>query len=238
VIPLTGVAQSYEFFELVGTVSDLGAAALPETADYQQWSAVRTIEAQFPDVLVVEGILVFPRMGYAVDLQAVDQHNRRSEDLRLQLMVNRPTEPTTQVPTTVIARFQTQPDTPYKTVTILPDGPTIPVETTVFCGSPSAEQNGQQLKVEATLSLPEGDYQVGLRRALPQGKNPKDLWLQLTVSEPIPPPAKRPRKIDVLYQETSDILYEEVFILPNRISIAVSNDIFIPLPPQNPGPAN
>jgi hypothetical protein len=152
-------------------------------------------------------------MGYAVDLQAVDQHNRRSEDLRLQLMVNRPTEPTTQVPTTVIARFQTQPDTPYKTVTILPDGPTIPVETTVFCGSPSAEQNGQQLKVEATLSLPEGDYEVGLRRALPQGKNPKNLWLQLTVSEPIPPPAKRPRKIDVLYQETSDILYEEVFIL-------------------------
>lgn len=237
VIPLTGVAQSYEFLELVGTVSDPGAAELPETADYQQWSAVRTVEAQFPDVLAVEGILVFPRTGYAVDLQAADQQNRRSEDLRLQLTVNRPTEPTAEVPTTVIARYQTQPDTPYKTVTILSDGPTIPVETTVFCGSPSAEQKGQQLKVEATLSLPEGDYEVGLRRAVPQGKNPKDLWLQLTVREPIPPPTKRLKQIEVRYEETSDVFYEKVIILPNRISIAVSDDIFIPLP-ENPGPAS
>jgi hypothetical protein len=60
VIPLTGVAQSYEFFELVGTVSVPGAADLPETADYQQWSAVRTIEAQFPDELEVEGVWCSP----------------------------------------------------------------------------------------------------------------------------------------------------------------------------------
>ena len=126
---------------------------------------MRTIDAErSDDLLEVEGILVFPRTGYAVELKAYPEQ-RRPGDLQLYLTVKRPAEPTTEVPTTAVARYQTRRGgTPYRTVTIS-DGPTIPVETTVLCRSGRAEQDGRQLKVRATVSLPGGGYDVALRRA-------------------------------------------------------------------------
>ena len=73
----SGIRESYEYFELTGTVSVPGAPDLPEAPLDQHWSAVWTMEAQGPDELVVEGILVFPRADYAVDLQPVGRRTPR-----------------------------------------------------------------------------------------------------------------------------------------------------------------
>jgi hypothetical protein len=149
----SGIRESYELFELAGTVSVPGAPDPPEAPLDQHWSAVWTMEAQGPDELVVEGILVFPRAEYAVDLQPVGSPHS-SKNLRLQLTIRRrPEAPTAEVPTTVVARFKMRPIRDHETVTILPEGPKIPVETTVFCGKGSAQQDGRQLKVEASLSV-------------------------------------------------------------------------------------
>ena len=58
---------------------------------------------------------------------------------------------------------------------------------------------------------------------MPQGRNRNDLWLQLTVREPSSPPVvKQPSLIDVRYQETSDLRYETVTVLPSRIALHVT----------------
>ena len=67
------------------------------------------------------------------------------------------------------------------------------------------------------------------RRAVPQGKDPKDLWLELVVRKPTPPAANQ-RQIVVRYEETSDIAYKTVTIFPNRAAIPVTV-------PENPSPA-
>jgi hypothetical protein len=222
-VPL--VTESYELFELSGTVSLPGAPDLPRTANDQQWSAVRTIDPErSEDLLEVEGILVFSRTGYSVELKAHPEQPRPG-DLQLNLTAKGPAEPTTEVPTTVVVRYETPPGRrPYRTVTISPDGPTIPVEPTAVWRRGSAEQDGRQLKVEASVALPRGSYELALRRAVPQGRNRNDLWLQLTVQEPTPPPTK-PRQIEVhrvRYEETSDLRYETVTILPNRATLPVT----------------
>ena len=99
----SGIAQSYELFELAGTVSVPGAPDPPEAPLDQHWSAVWTMEAQGPDELVVEGILVFLRADYAVDLQPVGSPHS-SKNLRLQLTIRRPEAPSAEVPTTVVAQ--------------------------------------------------------------------------------------------------------------------------------------
>lgn len=224
----SGIAQSYELFKLAGTVSVPGAPDPPKAPLDQHWSAVWTMEAQGPDELVVEGILVFPRADYAVDLQPVGSP-QASKNIRLQLTIRRPEKPTAEVPTTVVARFKMRPVRDHETVTIQPEGPKIPIETTVFCGKRSAQQDGRQLKVEARLSVPPRGLEVGLRRAVPQGKDPKDLWLELVVRKPTPPAANQ-RQIVVRYEETSDIAYKTVTIFPNRAAIPVTV-------PENPSPA-
>jgi hypothetical protein len=218
-----GVLQSYELFELAGTVSRAGAPEPPETAVSEQWSAVRTIDDQDRgnrDTLEVEGLLVFPRTGYTVGLQeAVHHHPRRSGELPLELTVNPPDGATDQTPTTVVARYTTKTTTRYRTVTIVPNGPRFPVEVTVSCRPLRATQDGRQLRVEAILWVPKGDYQVGLRRAVPQSRDPRDLWLQLTVREPATPPGfKASQRVEVGYEESSDVTYDRVTILPNRVA--------------------
>lgn len=117
-------------------------------------------------------------------------------------------------------------------MTIVPDGPTIPVETTVFCGDRKATQGGrtgkEQLSVEATFLVPQGGYQVELRRAERQGRNPKDLWLQVVVREPDGPVVKQPTKLVARYEEESGLFYDTVTILPNRAGIEVDHGIFRP----------
>jgi hypothetical protein len=221
----SGIRESYELFELTGTVRVPGAPDLPEAPLDQHWSAVWTMETQGPDELVVEGILVFPWADFAVDLQPVGSP-QASKNIRLQLTIRPPEAPTAEVPTTVVTRFKMRPVRDHETVTILPEGPKIPVETTVVCGERSAQQDGRQLKVEARLSVPPRGLEVGLRRAVPQGKDPKDLWLQLVVRKPTPPAANQ-RQIVVRYDETSDIAYKTVTIFPNRAAI-----------PVNPSPAD
>ena len=186
------------------------------------------MEAQGPDELVVAGILVFPpsglrrrpaACGFAASLE---EHPAAAHDQAARKL-------TAEVPTTVVARFKMRPVRDHETVTIQPEGPKIPIETTVFCGNRSAQQDGRQLKVEARLSVPPRGLEVGLRRAVPQGKDPKDLWLELVVRKPTPPAANQ-RQIVVRYEETSDIAYKTVTIFPNRAAIPV-------IVPENLSPA-
>jgi hypothetical protein len=95
-----------------------------------------------------------PRTGYVVDLRAADQQHPRSGDLRLELTVNRPAEPTIEVPTTLVARYKMQPDTPYKTVTILARRPHDPGRDHHICGIGVPSRTGSNSRSKPPSRFP------------------------------------------------------------------------------------
>lgn len=79
--PIIPETQTYQLFELAGTVSLVGVAVI----GCRQWSAVRTIGADRRDELTVEGVCAFPRGGYTVQLRPATEQGDNLEDFRLQL---------------------------------------------------------------------------------------------------------------------------------------------------------
>jgi hypothetical protein len=221
-----GVLYRYETKELAGTASLVGAIQ----SFCRQWSAVRTIWPDRPDELTVEGICAFPRIVRGVELTKPAQPGDR-DDLRLELTIRKLAGAARGMPQTLFAGYEERPRRPYKTVTIVPVGLTIPVESTVPCEQLRATLSppGGFVDVAATFLVPLGGYQVALRRAEPQGWNPKDLWLQVDVTEPDGPTEKQPVKRVASYKEESHIVYETVTILPNTVTAAVE---LTPSPPD------
>lgn len=112
--PPVRVIQTYQPFELAGTATLV-------------WSAQTSCYGGLCD-LRVRGIFTFPRAGYAVELRRAEQQGENPQERRLQLTVREPPGPTPERPTTVIARYLERPCVVYKTVTVLPEGRSIPVE--------------------------------------------------------------------------------------------------------------
>jgi hypothetical protein len=221
-----GVLGQFEAKEVAGTASLVDAIQ----SFCQQWSAVRTI-LRGPDDLTVEAICAFPRRVQGVELTKPVQPADH-DDLRLELMFRKLAGPTREERETLFARYvERLQRRPYKTVTIAPVGLTIPVESTLPCERVRATLSppGGFVDVDATFLVPLDGYQVALRRAEPQGRNPKDLWLQVHVTEPDEPTEKRSEMRVASYKEVSLIVYETVTILPNNVTAAVE---LTPSPPD------
>ncbi|MDR7276585.1 hypothetical protein [Catenuloplanes atrovinosus] len=77
------------------------------------------------------------------------------------------------------------------------------------------------LRVTGRLQLPTPGYTVTLTRTEPQGINPRDLLLDLTIEPPKGPVAQVVTEVEVVYKEQTDTGYDTVTIQPNGPSIKV-----------------
>jgi hypothetical protein len=124
-------AQFYSVQELVGPATLV-------------WSA-DTFPINGAFRLRVQGILTFPRDGYAVELRRAAQQSANPEIRRLELIVREPSGSTPRSPTTVEAMYEESTgDLQCKTVVVLPEGRSIPVVLGegIFTPIPDAEPPG------------------------------------------------------------------------------------------------
>jgi hypothetical protein len=119
-----GPAQSYETLSLKGTVTIAGEA--PVTC--RDWQATHDLEPGHPKTLTVTGTCTFPMTGFTVKLRRTQPQGISRNDLLLDKIVTPPAGHAGNVVTNVQVRYEEVTDVEYDTVTILPDGPTIPVE--------------------------------------------------------------------------------------------------------------
>jgi hypothetical protein len=128
-IPLAGITGT-EGIEVIGATRSERIEVPPEGKPpwkCSDWSAWHGSRPPAPPVLTVVGECTFPTAGYSVELRRHEPQGINPEYLLLDLVVHEPTGPVAQVITTVEARYEEETDFEYETVTILPDGPSIPV---------------------------------------------------------------------------------------------------------------
>jgi hypothetical protein len=129
-IPLAGITGT-RGIEVIGATRSERIEVPPEEkplAECRDWSAWQGSRPPAPPVLTVAGECEFPTAGYSVELRRHEPQGINPRDLLLDLVVHEPTGPVAQVITTVEARYEEETDFEYESVTILPDGPSIPVE--------------------------------------------------------------------------------------------------------------
>ena len=132
-IPLAGITGT-EGIEVIGATRSERIEVPPEGEGKppwgcSDWSASHGSRPPAPFVLEVVGKCKFPTAGYSVELRRHEPQGINPKDLLLDLVVHEPTGPVAQVVTEVEARYEEETDSEYyETVTILPDGPSIPVE--------------------------------------------------------------------------------------------------------------
>lgn len=93
-----------------------------------RWSAFIDRQPPGPSTLHVVGRPQFPTAGYTVTLRPHTPQGINPRDLLLDKIVEPPSGPAAQVITEAEVRYDERTETGYDTVTILPDGITIPVE--------------------------------------------------------------------------------------------------------------
>ena len=129
-IPLAGITGT-EGIEVIRATRSERIEAPPEgkpQVECSNWSAWHGSRPPAPQVLTVVGKCTFPTAGYSVELRLHEPQGINSRDLLLDLIVHEPTGPVADVISTVEARYEEETDFEYESVTILPDGPSIPVE--------------------------------------------------------------------------------------------------------------
>lgn len=129
--PSLTVAQFYSVHQLVGPATLV-------------WSA-DTFAINDDFLLRVRGVLTFPREGYVVELRRAAQQSENPEIRRLELTVREPSGSTPRSPTTVEARYEESTgDLCCKTVVVLPEGRSIPVELgePIYTPIPDSEPPG------------------------------------------------------------------------------------------------
>ena len=93
------------------------------------WAAWHDHQPPGPPVLHVVGECEFPGAGFSVEpLRRKEPQGLDPKDLLLERVVHEPRGPATTVIATVEVRYREETDFEYDTVTILPDGVTVPVE--------------------------------------------------------------------------------------------------------------
>lgn len=115
---------------MTGTVS-CGEAEPPVVGSCRDWSAVHDQEPPGPFTLIVTGICAMPTPGYSVELRPHEPQGINPADYLLDKIVTAPGGIQPQVITDVDVRYEEQTGADYKTVTILPGGPTIEVVVAV-----------------------------------------------------------------------------------------------------------
>lgn len=79
------------------------------------------------------------------------------------------------------------------------------------------------LRVTGTCEFRTAGYEVALSRHEPQGINPSDLLLDLTIREPSGPVPEVITQVEARYEEVTDFEYETVTILPIGTTIPVQD---------------
>jgi len=129
-LPLTGFIGS-QGIEVIGADRS-GTIEVPPIAEQlgacHDWTAIHDHQPPGPSVLLVSGSCRFPTAGYSVELRPHEPQGISADDLLLDRIVHAPTGAVAQVVTEVEVSYREETDFAYKTVTILPDGPSIEVQ--------------------------------------------------------------------------------------------------------------
>jgi hypothetical protein len=119
-------------FWVIATLIDCLAEAAQWTAvvpegTCQNWTAVRSQDSSGTFILTVRGPCTFNTAGYSVELGRREPQGFNPKDLLLDRVVHPPTGPVAEVITEVEVSYSEEIDLEYETVTVLPDGPQIPI---------------------------------------------------------------------------------------------------------------
>jgi hypothetical protein len=77
------------------------------------------------------------------------------------------------------------------------------------------------LYVRGSCTFPSDGFEVTLERGEPQGANPRDLLLDLTIKEPITPVPQIVTDEEAHYEEETDTVFETVTIRPDGPTVRV-----------------
>lgn len=234
--PPFGQFQRARVIELQGTATLIRPAPPMPCGG---WSAVEASFAGPLYDLTVSGTCEVPRPGYIARLRrAAGQDSHSGDDLRLQLTIYEPTKTTPEQPTTIDARYHELSCSPPKTVTILPDGVSIPVQHEEGPFSPPSECNDWTVTLDPTLdpeefvltveaTCPPGEV-VALQRSNRRGDNPKDLWLQETARTATAPAGETPTPNRIRYKRRTRVAYTRVIIVGGGPCLPVTRHHSIP----------
>jgi hypothetical protein len=128
-IPLAGITGT-EGVEVIGATRRQQLAVPPKAAAQvmcRDWAAWLNEQPLAPRTLHVTGECVAPTPGYTVTLRRHSPQGINPRNLLLELVVRPPTGSVAQVPTPVTVRYEEKTTSGFDTVTILPEGVTIPV---------------------------------------------------------------------------------------------------------------
>ena len=120
-----GAIETYETELLTGTARRRMVG--PHEIGCRDWTARFLRVATGGGLVLVTGICTVPTSGHTVELRRHEPQGINPADLLLDLVVNEPSGPAAEVLTDVPVRYEERTDTGFGTVTILPDGPSIPV---------------------------------------------------------------------------------------------------------------
>ena len=120
-----GALQAYETVALTGTAT---AAEQTAAGRCEDWQAVHDLEPPTPGWLRATGRCTLPSPGHRVELRRKEPQGINPADLLLERVVHQPTTPAAQVLTEVEVEYGEQTEAQIDTVTILPDGVSIPVQ--------------------------------------------------------------------------------------------------------------
>jgi hypothetical protein len=120
-----GTIEKYEAELLAGTARRRMVG--PHEIGCRDWTARFLRVATGGGVVLVTGTCTVPTSGHTVELRRHEPQGINPADLLLDLVVNEPSGPAAEVLTDVPVRYEERTDTGFGTVTILPDGPSIPV---------------------------------------------------------------------------------------------------------------
>jgi hypothetical protein len=102
-----------------------------QAQDRCEWQAWVDRQPPGPAMLHVVGECEFPTGGFTVELSRHSPQGFNPRDLPLDKTVTPPSGPATTVITKVTVRYSEQTEAGYDTVSILPDGVTIPLTEAV-----------------------------------------------------------------------------------------------------------
>ena len=120
-----GALQVHEVVALYGVARALDEPAVRACFD---WRAIHDLEPPGPGRLRVTGRCVVPTPGHRVELRRAEPQGINPRDLLLEKVVLDPEGVVIQVITEVDAEFSEVTDATIDTVTILPDGVSVPVQ--------------------------------------------------------------------------------------------------------------
>ena len=94
----------------------------------RDWRAIHNLEPPGPASLVVSGVCTTRSGVHRIELEPQVPQGINPRDLLLRLVRSEPGGPSTGALTDIEVRYAEETDFPYESATIVPDGPSIPVE--------------------------------------------------------------------------------------------------------------